>query len=136
MLGARAHVSALIGLTILGARRCPPQTALSAISGRVWEPACSTIPNANGLLNEAAARRLGGVSRARLTQIMNLLNLAPDIQEEILFLPRVKQERQAISERQIRTVAAIADWRKQRKAWTQFKEQLEFPRALKAALNG
>ncbi len=32
--------------------------------------------------------RLGYVSRARVTQIMNLTNLAPDIQEEILFLPR------------------------------------------------
>jgi hypothetical protein len=29
--------------------------------------------------------RLGQVSRARITQIMNLLNLAPDIQEPILF---------------------------------------------------
>ena len=32
--------------------------------------------------------RLGVVTRARMTQIMNLLNLAPDIQEEILFLPK------------------------------------------------
>jgi hypothetical protein len=29
----------------------------------------------------------GRVSRARLTQVMDLLLLAPDIQEEILFLP-------------------------------------------------
>lgn len=29
--------------------------------------------------------RLGYVSRARITQIMNLMNLAADIQEEILF---------------------------------------------------
>jgi transposase-like protein len=64
----------------------------------------------------AELARLGGVTRARLTQIMNLLNLAPDIQEEILFLPRVAGEREAILERRIRTVAAIADWRKQRKA--------------------
>jgi hypothetical protein len=32
--------------------------------------------------------RLGHVTRARVTQIMNLLSLAPDIQEEILFLPK------------------------------------------------
>ena len=37
----------------------------------------------------AELARLGQVSRARLTQIMNLLHLAPDIQEAILFLPRV-----------------------------------------------
>ena len=30
--------------------------------------------------------RLGGVTRARITQIMNLLLLAPDLQERLLFL--------------------------------------------------
>lgn len=35
--------------------------------------------------------RLGYVTRARITQIMNLLNLAPDIQEALLFLPRTTQ---------------------------------------------
>lgn len=33
--------------------------------------------------------RLGRVSRARVTQIMNLLFLAPDIREQLLFLPPV-----------------------------------------------
>lgn len=37
------------------------------------------------------------VTRGRVTQIMNLLNLAPDIQEEILFLPRVVNGRETIS---------------------------------------
>jgi hypothetical protein len=32
-----------------------------------------------------AARRLG-VTRARMTQILDITNLAPDVQEEILFL--------------------------------------------------
>ncbi len=36
--------------------------------------------------NYADLARLGGVSRARITQIMNLLNLPPWKQEEILFL--------------------------------------------------
>ena len=39
------------------------------------------------LADQAEIAKLGRVSRARLTQIMNLLNLAPSIQEEILFLP-------------------------------------------------
>jgi hypothetical protein len=38
--------------------------------------------------DQAELARLGHVTRARLTQIMNLLCLAPDIQEAILFLPR------------------------------------------------
>ena len=39
----------------------------------------------------AELARPGRVSRARMTQIMNLLMLAPDIQEEILFLPRIER---------------------------------------------
>jgi hypothetical protein len=35
--------------------------------------------------NYAALAHLGQVSRARITQVMNLLQLAPDIQEEILL---------------------------------------------------
>jgi hypothetical protein len=61
--------------------------------------------------------RLGGVTRARLTQIMNLTLLAPDIQEELLFLPRTVRGRDPISEPQLRAIAAIPDWRKQRKLW-------------------
>src|SRR2546430_74052 len=37
----------------------------------------------------AALARLGCVSRARISQIMNLSQLAPDIQEQILFLRHV-----------------------------------------------
>ena len=34
---------------------------------------------------------LGRISQPRMTQIMGLLNLAPDIQEELLYLPEVIQ---------------------------------------------
>lgn len=61
--------------------------------------------------------RLGHVTRARVTQIMNLLHLAPDIQEAILFLPRVEQGRDPITERDLRPLAALVDWRKQRAEW-------------------
>jgi hypothetical protein len=61
--------------------------------------------------------RLGHVTRARMTQIMDLLCLAPDIQEEILFLPSVERERDAVSEHELRPVCAVADWREQRRAW-------------------
>ena len=40
--------------------------------------------------------RRGQVTRARLTQVMNLLLLAPDIQEAILFLPRVRGGRDPV----------------------------------------
>lgn len=61
--------------------------------------------------------RLGHVTRARVTQIMNLLNLAPDIQEEILFLPPVEAGRDQIMEWQVRPVAAKPVWETQRRAW-------------------
>ena len=67
--------------------------------------------------DQAALARLGHVTRARITQIMNLLNLAPDIQEEILFLPPVCKGRDGVMERRVRKVAAMADWRMQRKMW-------------------
>ena len=75
------------------------------------------------LLREGVARdyaclaRLGGVTRARLTQVMNLLLLAPDIQEELLFLPRTIHGRDLVCEPHIRPVAALPDWSKQRRAW-------------------
>ena len=65
--------------------------------------------------------RLGHVTRARVTQIMNLLNLAPDIQEEILFLPRTTQGRDPIPERHLRPIAAILDWCKQRNLWANIR---------------
>lgn len=71
-----------------------------------------------GVVNDQAElARLGHVTRARLTQIMNLLYLAPDIQEEVLFLPRVTSGRDQIKERDLRPIAAMADWRKQRQTW-------------------
>jgi hypothetical protein len=67
--------------------------------------------------DQAELARLGHVSRARVTQIMNLLQLAPDIQEELLFLPRTQQGRDQIQERSLRSIAITADWRKQRQRW-------------------
>lgn len=62
----------------------------------------------------AELARLAHVTRARVTQIMSLLHLAPDIQGEILFLPRSKGGRDPIREKMVRPIAAIPDWRKQR----------------------
>lgn len=77
----------------------------------------------DGLLHQGVVRdyadlaRLGHVSRPRISQIMNLPNLAPDIQEEILFMPRTVSGRDKVTERQIRAIAATADWGQQRAAW-------------------
>jgi hypothetical protein len=65
----------------------------------------------------AALARLGHVSRARVTQIMNLLMLAPDLQEAILFLPPVVQGRDPVKEWQVRPIAAEMKWGRQRRMW-------------------
>ena len=51
----------------------------------------------SGVLKDyAVVARLGHVSRARVTQVMNLLHLAPDIQEELLFLPLIKKGKETL----------------------------------------
>lgn len=71
----------------------------------------------------AELAHLGHVTRARMTQIMNLQNLAPKIQEEILFLPRVEQGRDSITERDLRQIVAVSDWKIQQRMWDQLKGQ-------------
>ncbi len=70
----------------------------------------------------AELARLAMVTRARMTQIMSLLLLAPDIQEEILFLPRARSCRDAIQEKAVRPIATVPDWRKQRVMWRDLKD--------------
>ena len=65
----------------------------------------------------AELARLGHVTRARLSQIMDLLLLAPDIQEQILFLPAVEAGDDPVTERQVRRIVAVAEWGKQRRVW-------------------
>ncbi len=67
--------------------------------------------------SQAELARLGKVTRARLTQIMNLLLLAPDLQEQILNLPRIETGRAPITEREVRVVAQMPNWREQRRSW-------------------
>jgi hypothetical protein len=70
----------------------------------------------DGLLREDKIRdyaelaRLGRVTRARMTQIMKLLHLAPDIQEQILLLTNVK----CLNERNLRSIVRLIDWDEQR----------------------
>ena len=63
--------------------------------------------------------RLGGVSRARITQVMNLRNLAPVLQEQILWLPQDHSEKSKLNERALRRISGTMDWREQ---ITQFEQ--------------
>ena len=69
------------------------------------------------IANYAELARLGHVSRARITQIVNLCLLAPDLQEAVLFLPLTVRGRDPIPLRQLQRVAAELDWMQQRRLW-------------------
>jgi hypothetical protein len=60
---------------------------------------------------------LGHVTRARVTQIMNLRLLAPDIQEELLALDRVISGRDPLSLRQLQSIALDNDLLSQLSQW-------------------
>lgn len=77
------------------------------------------------ITDQADLARLGHVTRARVTQIMNLPNLAPDIQEELLFLPRTTQGRDPVREHMLRPIGAVLDWRKQRRMWADVEAKLK-----------
>ena len=71
-----------------------------------------------GLLGSyAELAALGHVSRGRVSQIMNLVNLAPDLQEALLFLPRTERGHDPIHLAQLQLIASTLDWRKQRRLW-------------------
>jgi len=61
--------------------------------------------------------RLGHVTQPRVSQILNLTHLAPDIQEALLFLPRVAAGKAPIHEKLLRPISAKIDWDKQREMW-------------------
>ena len=69
----------------------------------------------------AQLARLGRVTRARMTQIMKLLDLAPDIQQQILFLPPIR----TLNERNLRPVVSRIDWREQRRLFQKLCQSLK-----------
>jgi hypothetical protein len=66
---------------------------------------------------------LGHVTQPRMSQILNLTLLAPEIQEELLFLPRNTSGKPKIHEKMLRPIAAEIDWAKQRQMWSRRMEQ-------------
>jgi hypothetical protein len=67
--------------------------------------------------DQSELARLANVTQSRMTQILNLLHLAPSIQEELLFLSRLKSGMAPIHEKMLRPIAAEVDWARQGKMW-------------------
>ena len=76
----------------------------------------------NGTIRDYAELAcLGRVTRARMTQIMKLLHLAPDIQEQILFLPTGN----GLNERNLRPIVNRIDWDEQRRLFHEITDRLK-----------
>ena len=92
--------------------RVPRVARLMALALR-----CEELLRSGAVENQTEIARLGHVTRARVSQILNLLNLAPAIQEELLFLPRTLVGRDAIILRDLLPIASTMEWGKQRELW-------------------
>jgi hypothetical protein len=68
--------------------------------------------------------RLGEVTTTRISQILSLVLLAPDIQEEVLFLPRIRRGRAPVILAQLLPIATTADWASQRRKWRAVRQSI------------
>ena len=94
--------------------RVPRVSRLMALALRVDE-----LVRTGQVGSYSALASLGQVTRARVSQIMSLLFLAPDIQEALLFLPPTQRGRDPIILADLMPIAAAFDRRKQRRLWRQ-----------------
>ncbi len=96
--------------------RVPRAARLMALAIRL-----ENLVNTGEVADYSTLADVGHVSRARITQIVNLTLLAPDIQEAILFLPLIGHGPEQITERDLRPLAAEPDWGRQREMWARLK---------------
>lgn len=96
--------------------RVPRIARLLALAHR-----CRDLIRDGVIINQSELAHYGQISTTRMTQIMWLDNLAPDIQEEILGLPRTVRGRDAVLEKDVRPIAKTHDWRTQRMMWADLR---------------
>jgi hypothetical protein len=98
--------------------RVPRITRLLALALKFEE-----LIRSGAVSNYTVLAQLGRVSRSRITQMTGLLNLAPDIQEEILFLRPEEARQLRISEPSVRKLSATLMWDQQREQWRRLRPQ-------------
>ena len=99
--------------------RVPRITRLLALAHR-----CRDLVRDGVIINQSELAHYGQISTTRMTQIMWLDNLAPDIQEAILELPRTVQGRDVILEKHVRPIAKTLEWNQQRSMWAALLQRL------------
>jgi hypothetical protein len=85
---------------------------------------CRDLVRDGVIINQSELAHYGQISTTRMSQIMWLDNLAPDIQDAILALPRTVQGRDAILEQDVRPIAKTLDWNQQRQMWSALRKRL------------
>ena len=120
-----------VEFTMQGRRRLPGQAEgePSARASRPPRIACllalahrfDELVRSGAVRDYAELARLSHVTRARVTQIMNLLNLAPDIQEYLLWLPPRMECR--MTEREMRQIAGEVRWDRQHVLFSQHQQR-------------
>ena len=84
----------------------PSKTALLLVMAHHWE----RLVQEGVVRDYADIARLTGLTRARVTQIMNLTLLAPELQEEVLAKRNAEE---CLCERNLRAVVTFSDWKSQ-----------------------
>ena len=112
--GSRKQMRSGVEMPPLPPGRVPRVARLMALALRLDE-----LVRTGQVASYSELASLGQVTRARVSQIMSLLHLAPDIQEALLFLPHTPRGRDPIILADLMPIAAALDWRKQRRLWRQ-----------------
>ena len=99
------------------AGRLPRVTRVMALTNQIQE-----MIRAGEARDCADLARLAGVSRERISQIMKLAWLAPEIQMEVLYFPPVSGVHFPIRERALRNISNRICWNEQREMWDKLKQ--------------
>jgi len=67
--------------------------------------------------------RLTATTRERVSQVMKMMRLAPDIQDEILRLPPVRRPQRAITVPEVTAITDQIVWDDQRSSWLKLKQE-------------
>jgi hypothetical protein len=84
---------------------------------------CEKLIRDGVVADQAELARFGHITTARMTQIMALLNLAPNLQGQILHLPRVGRGSDPVKETDALPIATTLDWRKHRRMWAALQQK-------------
>ncbi len=117
-------MSAEVAYTVLLRRRplaepapVPPSRTLRAVRLLAFAHQIDAKIRTGEYAELADVARQLGLTRARVTQIVNLTLLAPAIQQAILTWPPIATGRDPISERSLRSIVAEPVWAVQLAAW-------------------